>query len=159
MPWIDPGEFGRGAAAREDTRSDHARAVLEELLAAGWSAETAAEARRLHDATGAAVARWLDRCRMSDCNDTALGLVGEARGRALADWWATIRDLDDHTRRLVVECAGVAAAMALHEGYLLGRAAADARAAESRPAMPVPAWDPARHHPLRVNGALAARGL
>jgi hypothetical protein len=118
---VDPGEFLRGAAAREEDRAERERAALEELLTAGWNKATVAEARRLHDAIGEAVAQALLRTCAPDCNETALELVGEAHGRALAEWWAKVRRLDDDTRRLLTECAGIAAAMAMADGYLLGR--------------------------------------
>lgn len=119
--WVDPGEFGRGAAARDEARAEREHAVLEELLAAGWNDQTAADARRLHEAVRDVVAQWQLRSSPSHCNETALGLVGEARGRALAEWWAQARGLDEHARALLTECAGVVAAMAITDGYLLGR--------------------------------------
>jgi hypothetical protein len=120
---IDPGEFGRGAAAREEARIDHERAVLNEMLASGWSRATATEARRLQDAIGDAVARWMSRCGAAPCDETALGLVGEARGAAVADWFAQAQGLDDRTRRLLRECAASAAAMAMIDGFMLGQEA------------------------------------
>lgn len=139
---VDPGEFLRGSAAREEDRADRESVVLEELLTAGWNRTTVADARRLHEAAGDAVAHSLMRCG-SPCNETALELVGEAHGRALAEWWAKSRHLDDATRRLLVECAGAAAAMAMADGYLLGREQQDetpaSRAMLARRPAPQPA--------------------
>jgi hypothetical protein len=117
MAGLDPGEFGRGAAAREDARRDREWEMLESLLGAGWSAGTVAEARRLH----AALSEALGRVSGVPCNETALGLVGEARGVAMADWWAAAHGLDDRTHRLLRECASAVAAMALCDGFVLGR--------------------------------------
>lgn len=124
MAGIDPGEFGRGAAAREEARIDRERVVLDELLAAGWNRATAAEARRLQVAIGDAVAKWMSRTAPTPYDETALSLVGEARGVAVADWWAQLQDVDDRTRRLLRECAASAAAMALIDGFALGRESA-----------------------------------
>ena len=140
MTWIDPGEFGRGAAAREDARTDRERAVLEQILTSGWNRTTAAEARRLHEAVRQVVEKWLGRCSSAPCDETALGLVGEASGKALAEWWPQAQELDERTRRLVAEVAGAAAAMAMVDGYLLGAASARGE----QPAVPAPAASPAR---------------
>jgi hypothetical protein len=137
MPWIDPGEFVRGAAAREDARADRERAVLDQLLSVGWNRRTAAEARRLHQASREAVANWMTRCSAGQCDETALGLVGEARGAAFADWWAEAHGLDDQTRRLLRECASAVAAMAMTDGYLLG--CEDMQAESRTHALPAPA--------------------
>ena len=139
MAWIDPGEFQRGAAAREEARVDRERVVLDEILASGWSRATATEARRLQDAIGDAVARSLVRVAPAGCDETALGLVGEARGIAVADWWANHQGLDDRTRRLLRDVAASAAAMAMLDGFTLGQA----RAKDEAPATTVPALVPA----------------
>jgi len=133
MPGIDPGEFGRAAAAREDERHDHERMVLDELLAAGWSATTAAEARRLQSALADAVHRAMQRSPSLPYSETALNLVGEARGAALADWWAQAHGLDDRTLAIVRECAKAAAAMAMVDAVLL---AATPPAPDPLPAAP-----------------------
>jgi hypothetical protein len=137
VAWIDPGEFQRGAAAREEARIDHERAVLDELLASGWSRTTAAEARRLQDAIGAVVARSLAHVGAPSCDETALGLVGEARGIAVADWWARTHGLDDRTRQLLRDVAAAAAAMAMLDGFLLGQDSAKPQPRRAPPAPPV----------------------
>lgn len=162
MSWIDPGEFGRGAAAREDARADRERAVLDQLLGAGWNRGNAAEARRLHDAMRDAVGRWLNGRAPSPCNDTAIGLVGEARGAAMAEWWADAKGLDDDARRLLIDCAGAAAAMAMLDGYLLGRASVETQ--PGTPAVPAHTLTTRvdRSRPAdsaRVNGARAVAGV
>ncbi len=139
MTWIDAGEFGRGGAAREEARADREQGVLNELLAAGWSRATAADARALHQTVAQAVTRWMAGDGAGTCNEAALGLVGEARGQALAGWWAAARELDDETRRLLVECAGAAAAMAMLDGYLLGRHECREQATSAVPTVTNPA--------------------
>lgn len=151
MAGIEPGEFARGAAAREELRADLERQALEQLLAAGWGEQTAAEARRLHEEITAVIAQAQGR-RTSACNETVLGLVGEARGRAFAAWWAATHELDDQVRAMLMDCAAAAAAMALIDGFHLGR---DRVSGEplSTPATLRPA--PARAAPLdaaRLNG-------
>ena len=123
MPGIESGEFVRGAAAREDARGDHERRALDELLATGWSESTVTEALRLHTALGEAVGQAQQRSGPRLGSETALNLVGEARGAALADWWALAHGLDDNTRLLLRQCAAATAAMAMVDGYLLGAAA------------------------------------
>ncbi|MER3419945.1 MAG: hypothetical protein C4290_05205 [Chloroflexota bacterium] len=123
MAGLDPGEFARGTAAREELRTDLERQALEELLAAGWGEGTAAEARRLHDEMAAAVAWALGR-RGSACNETALGLVGEARGRAFAAWWAAAHGVDERLRAALMDCAAAVAALTLIDGFHLGLARA-----------------------------------
>ncbi len=151
MAGIEPGEFARGAAAREEMRADVERQALDELLAAGWGERTAAEARRLHDEMAAAVAWALGR-RDSACNETALGLVGEARGRAFAAWWAAAHGLDERLHAALMDCAAAVAALTLIDGFHLGLARA---ARESLPApaalRPAPARD-TRLDRARSNG-------
>jgi hypothetical protein len=127
MAGIDPGEFGRGAAAREDARADRERAVLDAMLSAGWNRTTVMEARRLHEDMASAVARSQGRVNGMLCNETALGLVGEARGAALADWWAESRGLDDQMRQMLRDCAAAAAALAMVDGFLLASQPAPVR--------------------------------
>jgi hypothetical protein len=149
--WIDPGEFQRGAAAREEARVDRERVVLDEILASGWSRTTATEARRLQDAVGDAVARSLTRVSPPACDETALGLVGEARGIAVADWWANHQGLDDRTRRLLRDVAASAAAMAMLDGFTLGQECA--KEDTPRAAVPAPVLAPTF---TRTNGARPA---
>jgi hypothetical protein len=139
VAWIDPGEFQRGAAAREEARVDRERVVLDEILASGWSRATATEARRLQEAIGDAVARSLTRVAPAECDETALGLVGEARGIAVADWWANHQGLDDRTRRLLRDVAASAAAMAMLDGFTLGQAYAREEAPRVAAPVSVPA--------------------
>ncbi len=134
---IEPGEFAWGAAMREDWRDDRERNELERRLAAGWRPDTAAAARDLHERIAQALARPARRPGAAPCNETAMGLVGESHGAALAEWWARARGLDDDTVALLRECAAAAASMAMVEGYHYGRVCADAG---DRPAAPpVPA--------------------
>lgn len=160
MHGIDPGEFRRDGVAREQARADRERATLDRLLGAGWSRDTAAEARRLHEAAGEAVAKWVSGCVSGPCNEAALSLVGEARGEAVAEWWARMRDLDETTRRLLAECAGAAASMAMLDGFLLGRETARAeQLAAARP--PLSAREVTaimRVDGARANGVPAAVG-
>lgn len=143
MAGVDPGEFGRGAAEREAARADRERAVLGELLTAGWSRSTRDEALGLHHALCAAVRTWFDQGG-AGTNVTALELVGQARGHSFADWWAHAHNLDDHTRRLVIECASAVAAMTLLDGFALGRTGASAerrQATDVEPRLPAPTAD------------------
>lgn len=133
MPWIEPGEFGRARAAHEDARADQELAVLEERLAAGWMPEIAAEAHRLQATLSAAIARSGGRDGAL-CNETAVGLVGEAHGASFADWWAEARGLDDRTAALVREAVIAAASMTMLEGYVLGVRCAT----EQSPPAPLP---------------------
>jgi len=151
MAGIDPGEFARGAAAREELRADLERQALEQLLAAGWGEQTAAEARRLHEEITAVIAQALAR-RTSACNETVLGLVGEARGRAFAAWWAAAHELDDHVRAMLMDCAAAAAAMALIDGFHLGWARASGEPLSTPATLrPAPARD-AHPDAMRLNG-------
>ena len=155
MTWIDPGEFRSGAAAREDARTDRERAVLEQILTSGWNRATAAEARRLHEAVRQVVEKWMGRCASAPCDETALGLVGEASGKALAAWWPQAQELDERTRRIVAELAGTAAAMAMVDGYLLGAASARGE----QPAAPAPAASAARETAASALSQLVAAGV
>lgn len=142
MAWIDPGEFMRGAAAREEARTDHEGTVLDGVLSAGWGRATADEVRRLHARITDGVTRRVAHRAPAACDETALGLVGEARGAALAEWWAQAHGLDERTARLLRECAAAAAALAIVDGYTLGAAdcagsAASLPAAADRMAQPV----------------------
>ncbi len=151
MPWIEPGEFGRARAAHEDERADRELAVLEERLAAGWAPEIAAEAHRLQETLSAAIARTGGRDG-AVCNETAVGLVGEAHGASFADWWAEARGLDGHTAAVVREAVIAVASMTMLEGYLLGvRCASEdslppplPRARTPREAWPAREWATAR---------------
>ncbi len=147
MPWIEPGEFGRARAAHEDDRAERERMMLEERLAAGWAPAIAVEAHRLQDTLADAVARTGGRGG-AVCNETAIGLVGEAHGATFAGWWAESRGLDDRTAALVREAVVAACSMTMLEGYLLGvRCTEDAGAAQPssqaariRPAAPAQVW-------------------
>jgi hypothetical protein len=151
MAGIDPGEFARGAAAREELRADLERQALDEILAAGWGEQTAEEARRLHDEMTAVVAQAMGR-RGSPCNETALGLVGEARGRAFAAWWAGAHELDERTRAVLMECAAAVAAMTLIDGFHLGLARAGGEPLSTPASLrPAPARD-VRRDGARLNG-------
>lgn len=150
MAGIDPGEFARGTAAREELRADLERQALEELLAAGWGEGTAAEARRLHEEMTAAVAWALGR-RGSSCNETALGLVGEARGRAFAAWWAAAHSVDEHVRAMLMDCAAAVAALTLIDGFHLGLAHASGEPVTTAALRPAPARD-AHLDRMRSNG-------
>lgn len=97
------------------------------MLSAGWNRTTVMEARRLHEAMASAVARSHGRVIGATCNETALGLVGEARGAALADWWAESRGLDENTRRMLRDCAAAAASLAMVDGFLLASQTGPAR--------------------------------
>ena len=120
MSWVEPGEFAWGGAVREENRTASERSMLDEILAVGWSEPVAREARRLHDRMTEAVQRAMGPFPNVSYDETALGLVGEARGAHVADWWSRARGLDDDTRALIRQCAQAAAAMALVDGYLLG---------------------------------------
>ncbi len=142
MPWIDPGEFGRARAAHEDDRAERERAVLDERLAAGWTPAIAVEAHRLQDTLTDAVARSGGRGG-AVCNETAIGLVGEAHGATFAGWWAESRGLDDRTAALVREAVVAACSMTMLEGYLLGVRCTEDAAAVHLPAPPARAQQPA----------------
>lgn len=116
--------------------------MLGQLLAAGWSGETAREARRIQEAIADAVDRSRARGGALPFSETALNLVGEARGAALANWWAQQRGLDERATALVREVAMAAAAMAMVDGVVLGANPDPKRTLRDAPAIPMTATVP-----------------
>lgn len=142
MRGIDPGEFGRAAAAREEGRREREDDVLGHMLAAGWSGATAEEARRIQEIMAHAIEGAHSRGASLPFNEAALNLVGEARGAALAEWWTVQRGLDERTAALVREVAMAAASMAMIDGVVLGANPQPAKALRDAPAIPRTAPNP-----------------
>ena len=121
MAFSDTGGMMRGATGREHARADADAARLETLLASGWSAATADQARRLHDELAHNVDGFAFGLHGSVSEQAALELVGEARGASLAAWWAEARMLhDDQVEALLLQCAATVGAAAMADGFRLG---------------------------------------